>query len=46
MIDHIFDAALKQARDRGRANLFIMSYEHVTKALGLFRDVKNIQDMK
>lgn len=42
MIDHIFDAGLKQARDRSKANLSIISYEHMIKALGLFRDLKNI----
>lgn len=40
MIDHILDAGLKLAGDRGRANLFIISYEHMIKALGLSRDLK------
>ena len=40
MIDHIFGAGLKQARDRSRANLPIISYEHMIKALGLFRGLK------
>lgn len=42
LVDHILDTGLKQVGDRGRINLFIISYKHMMKALELFRDVKNI----
>lgn len=40
MIGHIPDAGLEQAGDGGRVNEFIKPYEHLIKALGLFRDLK------
>lgn len=45
-IDCIFDTGLKQAKDRGKADVFIMSCERMIKVLGLFRDLQNIRDMK
>lgn len=34
LIGHILVAGLKQVADRGRANLFLISYEHMIKVLG------------
>lgn len=45
-IDCIFDTGLKQAKDWGKADVFIMSCERMIKVLGLFRDLQNIRDMK